>query len=400
MNGRIRPRDPVHDSNAYWSSPTISSFSVTPACLPSGIITIHAPPDCLSVDSPTAYRKLTCKLYNVMEIHRLAGEVIIDHCWSTPSMQLLDKMEFKTRKSFLLLTILTRHSIGSYYQSSNIHGEARLNSGVVTCVHIYRYDNQDTSSECITSEEITFKHADSTFILFRTIPLSYVASCIAVEKNLIVIATSLGVLVYNVIDLMIGDRGGSPKKPSILWLNPPIQKLMYTCVIHCILMSGSFLVAASGNRVGIWRTNSTEICFSHAAVWESQINECQGQITSIDMIREEGFWHFLAVSCWDGSAYIFRFNTACKNLDEDWERVLSSNGESAVWESPTESGDQVLFPTFVSLLSIKKSYLTRTFMVVSTPGSSIIRCFDIDLRRQRSSFGHDNKTRDKGKCLQ
>lgn len=197
----------------------------------------------------------------------------------------------------------------------------------------------------------------------------------------------------------------------------PIELLPSFC-IHAMNLSYPYLSVASGDRIGVW--NIRHINSIQNATWAITLpptKSAHRRVTSLYMTQCK---KFVAVSCWDGSAFVYVANdSACHTkgdgLFTSWSLVGSeqniidpstSRSSSRIkpsWEQPTQSNDG-LFPTFIVLRYSK--FFSNMFtmfdeeggggrrggeeeanhhtcipgsliMAVSTPGSATIRCFDV-----------------------
>ena len=202
---------------------------------------------------------------------------------------------------------------------------------------------------------------------------------------------------------------------------------MKPCIVQAMCISYPYFAAASGDRIGIWRIdyfmdyfynqkrshqqhceqNKTEKKLSPldrkhlVAIWNAKVDNCHSRITCVEMTQYEDAGTIIALSCWDGSAFVFRRvdNDDGKSEEkEEWNRVapkkLHLNSEEEdddnidsefifsrslrSWEDPSVDSD-IMFPTFLALFSVQiDSNVRRRFMAVTCPGRSIAQCYDID----------------------
>mmetsp|Transcript_45246 Transcript_45246/g.94913 ORF Transcript_45246/g.94913 Transcript_45246/m.94913 type:complete len:1058 (-) Transcript_45246:104-3277(-) len=217
----------------------------------------------------------------------------------------------------------------------------------------------------------------------------------------------------------------------------PMIELLPSYCIHALHLSYPYLSIASGDRVGVWNVSADSLFGKDnkknydddakntpsgkeqhrvpEALWATTLpstisNSVHRRVTSIHMTS---CGVAMAVSCWDGSAYVFVASNShpCSTVDSNddtttslssgslissWDRVTGQAGEYTfaskkeashvlqpppIWEQPTNANDG-MFPTFVTL-KLQSSFLqvgrhgNALIMAVSTPGSSKIRCFDV-----------------------
>ena len=155
-----------------------------------------------------------------------------------------------------------------------------------------------------------------------------------------------------------------------------------------------------------------------AAVWSAKVDKCLERITFIDFKQT-----YLAFCCWDGTAFVFypsqennettnqnkypepSYNQALVFQDVSSWTQYSPFGSSFTpeWEVPPLEGEDRQktnnTPIFLSISSFsmfgpnssfydEKDWMSANLMVVSTPGSSIIRCFDLNTGSRCQNIGH------------
>lgn len=233
----------------------------------------------------------------------------------------------------------------------------------------------------------------------------------------------------------------SDNTSTIPQLENAVIKVLKSHVIHTMNLSYSFLAVASCDRVGLWyigdilkennhrssdgNHNSTTSQDERAsrktpsfvALWSTKIPNCPGKITCIQFCHDtedhtvkesdaetvsddtgDCKWQqehrardisIIAVSSWDGSAFLFRRKNHNHN---DWQRVIENKistdeeNKQAIgtrskvvpppWELPQVKTDEGFFPTFLTLM--KNHENNHILMALSTPGSSSIRWYDVN----------------------
>ena len=257
--------------------------------------------------------------------------------------------------------------------------------------------------------------------------------------------------------------------------------LMVSFPIHAVKICSPFMAAASGGQIGVWNINTiifyleneimdneTACDDSHkkngvnrklkdikTAFWSTFVERCQERINCIDFTPT-----YLALSCWDGTAFVFyperelktenyNANYVEKYLERcaidksagpthesifrqtsSWvqynpmksspfNKFISSSIAKAdtnkvtysipEWEiSPLKGTDRQKTentPTFLSISDFFNirlqvyplhyyfddlSWITNHFLAISTPGSSIIRCFDLKTGRRCYDLNNSN----------
>jgi len=203
--------------------------------------------------------------------------------------------------------------------------------------------------------------------------------------------------------------------------------IMISFPIHAIKLCENknyLLAAASGEQIGVWNLN-TIISFLNqtknsslpktlhnkkipaikeeevqVALWSAKVTHCLERITSIEFASTH-----LACCCWDGTAFVFHPTIETQNEGEDtsdtkhkdnqysWIQYnpLESSNTIPHWEVPPLQGDDRQrtshTPIYMAISGFQNislttqnynpSWMTSNYMAVSTPGSSIIRCFDL-----------------------
>jgi hypothetical protein len=297
----------------------------------------------------------------------------------------------------------------------------------------------------------------SLFTTSNRIDVSYFVNGITMDDNILVIGSYAGATIYNIHDVLMlnkeqksgnDDNGGEndhnemnqnhddhgnvsqfeSSSSSLVSIN-----IMKSCVVQAMCISYPYFAAASGGRVGIWRVDYF-LEYLHqqkeqkahedeheanlgetaqfqlqqkylTAIWNDKVNNCQSRITCIEMTEGEDAGNILAMSCWDGSAFVFRRqNIECDTEGEDihkeqWDRIIPKepsvgNGNCGErfgkklrsWENPIVDSD-IVFPTFLTLCLVTLRAKVQRVMVVSCPGSLIARCYDIDLGEWLQDIG-------------
>ncbi len=420
-------------------------------------------------------------LHEIQEIHCIKGSIIIDHCWSIIQYYPNDDNHNNPREDTsnsnytLVLAILTRlggkeefttNNFGNDYtktmQSMHIH-ESKNN--ICTTISIYSRPIQSSSDESSSS-----CHPSSSFSHLYTINLHHFAICLQMDDHILVIGSYVGAIIYDIHEILCKSSSCCTNNNNNDDQNLTSIRIMKPCIVQAISLSYPYFAAASGDRVGVWRIDKFKKYFNYqnklksielnqsssssqlllqenlftlqnylVAVWSTKVDNGSNRITSLDMIQtnyNESSDCFIALSCWDGSAFVYR---RCENKydnshyndyqeeknNERWIRVdpnessidvnKSNNSDDGMctrtdrkreqeisWENSVVDAD-VIFPTFVTLFSsidydvldldnqdndtFKKKSKLKTFMAVSRPNHTMIRCYDLDLRKWVKDVG-------------
>jgi len=335
-------------------------ISCASSTLPEGTLTIHILEhfNC----NIEEYRCQSSKLYNLKEVHRSSkNEAIIDHVWSILGVK-------------MLLTVLSR---------CNGYPEKDEKNICVIATHIRIY------------EQIYEDGGGTRLMLLVTIPLNLFANSLVLHENIMVVGTSLGAWVYNLYELFHDDN------IECIWRKPAKVLLFTSYVAHCLYINPPFFVAASGDRLGVWEIKSLlkekEEGLMPVAVWTTKLNDLHshGRVTSIVMLHDHGdddklvYGKLMAISCWDGSAYVFERQIK-EEQEPSWEKLCPSNmKKNESWEIPTVKGEESAFPTYATIINCTPyvNDFMHYYLLISTPGSSIIRCFDLYHTRPCSKLG-------------
>jgi WD40 repeat protein len=130
-------------------------------------------------------------------------------------------------------------------------------------------------------------------------------------------------------------------------------------------MNSSYFTAVSGDRIGIWSTESLKDALqmdasSIQALWATKLNG-RGKATSIKISES-----ILALSSWDGSAFVYK-----RVSTSEWNRVgTDSSSLDSCWEQSALQSENEYAPTTIVLGS-------DTF-AVSAPNSTEIRIYDMN----------------------
>ncbi len=297
----------------------------------------------------------------------------------------------------------------------------------------------------------------SLFSLSHRIDLPYFVNGIAMDSNILVIGSYTGATIYDIQNVMSKAKTNNNSNYSYNYNynynhndNAQTQtssdsndnnsndeekpltslRIMKSCIVQAMCISYPYFAAASGDRIGVWRVddiiehlhnqsqkeggksddrnrNRTRLhprSTKHkhlTAIWNTKVNIGQSRITCIGMTEGQNAGEILAISCWDGSAFVFQRCRGEADEDDDcdrsssesrqrtwWSRVIpkesSSNeasgddisGNLRSWEDPII--DSYVFPTFLALFSINEGVKAKRLIAVSCPGYKIVRCYDID----------------------
>ena len=344
-----------------------------------------------------------------------------------------------------------------YIYSRPMYDSDNINQNVMNSTY------QDYSIDCgnendgVPKEEIGEGQEKELHLFTHSyqINLSHFVNCITMDDHILVIGSYIGAKIYNIHDILSNstpinttihkrqDTNNTKELDSI--------RIMKPCIVQAMCLSYPYFAAASGDRIGIWRidyfmdyfhhdeqnqhqyqqscndnSNKTEITTSSpsslsknrkhlVAIWNTKVDNCHSRITCVEMIQCQDAGNILALSCWDGSAFVFRHSIKNKmknskeNEKEEWKRVIPSqkqqNGNhnnnkdgnidnrdhfvftppvQLSWEDPSSIDSDIMFPTFLTLFPLpeRNSNLKKRkfIMAVTCPGRSIIQCYDIDKR--------------------
>ena len=390
MNGRLRK----------LPSPNDTMISIVPLLLPSGIITTHQVKD-LDRDSRISLRITHCSLFNLKEMHRRRGELIIDHCWSLMPSYHSKVPEKASNENFqsvgTVLAVLTRGKGAIDTRSSNVH------------IYFRSHSNREEN-------ELEKAIVDNCYPFIKTLSFSCICNGISMDRELLAVSSLTGIRLYNLFNIVSSMGHEAPQ------FQQPIELLRGNNV-HAMNLKYPYLTAASGNRIGIWRIENLEAIenkqndLSLTLIWTYSIQSIKNRITSIQCLVEDSGL-ILAVACWDGSTFVFagRSENAGDN-EYSWVQVGPLGKSKSLekheapdsldlppWEIPVTNGENV-FPTFLGLCTSKEYSQIRTFMVVSNGQHSAVRCFDLDACVQidafelgSESFGNHDDSCLKGSC--
>jgi hypothetical protein len=298
------------------------------------------------------------------------------------------------------------------------------------------------------------------------IDVSYFVNNITMDDNILVIGSFIGATIYDIHDCLkcnidndIGiENEDNNDDNNNVETEPFSIRIMKSCIVQAMTLSYPYFAVASGDRVGIWQidhivnyiqeqkekqkhqeiqndTIKDKLGHEHkyknnkdvqskplVAIWNTKVNNCHSRITCIEMTRrsgpittnatvdagvDNGMGDLLALSCWDGSAFVFQRNNNNNAGEELWTRIIPKkndiNNDCAQghthtqlksWEDPSVDSSDIVFPTFVTLCSIQQDAhmdtnhkVVRRIMTVSCPGTSIVRCYDIDSREWYKDIG-------------
>jgi hypothetical protein len=239
----------------------------------------------------------------------------------------------------------------------NERDKVQFQNNHVSTVHLHW--NQDNESESHIDS------IDSKFTFELAILLPFLATTILVSDGLLVIGTSMGAIIYDVPDLIRYHSRRDALKVEVPFDQVKNLRFMKSYSIDTMDMNSSYFTAVSGDRLGIWSTESLKKALqieapSCQALWATKLHG-RGRATSIKISDKT-----VALSSWDGSAFVYK----CVSTSE-WNRVVNdSSSLDCCWEQSALQSEHKYAPTMVVLGS-------DTF-AVSTPNSTKIRIYDIN----------------------
>lgn len=365
MNGRIKN---IQDG----------FISIAPSTLPNGILTMHKTPKSLkdeeTSDSSTEINYMQCHTLSsleMMEIDRTFGHVIIDHCWTIHTND--DNNNNEDEALLILAKLVQKRSQPITLSHMN---ESHKSANVSTLFIQWRYCADGIGSCKRDTIDDNFRHCIS-------INIPYYANSVIMNDDLIVIGTSTGSLIYRISDIIQASSKGDKFKYQHDYF--PSVKLLIGFSVHAMDLDKDYLVAVSGDRIGIWLTKCIlEKFCDHGIIciaeWDTKI--CSKRITSVKLFNVEKHI-YLALASWDGAAVIFRkqqIDTVWSRLKNDDSKVLdegTSHDEKQVWEKSMI--DNINYrPCLLDMFV----YETNTFLVVSDPKGCSLSSFCIESKSE------------------
>mmetsp|Transcript_16366 Transcript_16366/g.30992 ORF Transcript_16366/g.30992 Transcript_16366/m.30992 type:complete len:442 (+) Transcript_16366:143-1468(+) len=392
MNGRLRTL-PITDND------TSSYISVTPFTLPQGLMTTHkVTPSLLSASCDdhdddkglnTQYQIMSLSSLGISETYRFMGKSIVDHCWTTT---MLDAgRNSTTGRKVLVLAVLVRNrggeGGGGIIEDLKSNDTSQVSLDVSSVIIQWRPCCDGGTSMGQTRRDTI----DEQFPHKTIIPLPFLACSIVMNEHLLGIGTTVGVLFHALEHVVIIPQSCSTGNSSLLTLryeDLATIKVMKTFVVHAMDISALHFVGVSGVRIGVWNVahilkslkDGDESC---RATWNTTL-DCKQRVTSVRICNVIGS-RCIALCCWDGSAIVLR---QVENSMQ-WMRVVNASNEDgmAPWEHSVE-GCNDLSPCFLETLGFREN----SFLVITTPSSSLLRVFDIDSGCEKSFGARDGKS--------
>ena len=370
FNGQIRPLPSIRSDCGR------SYVSIVPSQLPHGLITIY---------------EVTNEKRTLLEVHRYAGEVIIDHCWTT--------FQSSTEEKLLVLATLTRVRGGATEASSLNDTEIveDCDSDHMSTLYVQWRKCSDGIGETRRNS------IDNSFSCQIKMISPLNSTCIAINTKLIVIGSSMGSLFLQIHDIIATNcedpqsHHGNGKRMAIQFETLRSQRILNSFVIHAMDLSTSYFIAVSGEQLGVW--NVTEIlkyfvdddCIRRpcAAEWSIKL-VAQPRVTCVRLstTSSEAVGKYIGLSSWDGSAVIFVLSA---DNDEHskavWNRIqvpLEPNSNelshqikfgNPPWEK-TFGKNQMLSPTFIEICECN-NIEQGVFLLVSNTHPNCLRLYDV-----------------------
>lgn len=337
MNGRLRIEA---QSYSFDDENNISKVSLAPSSFPQLISSV--PLTCkesMIMESPHYLKKL-----NMVDIKRWKNRVVVDHCWCVS--------ESSHDLKIPLLAVLSRLRI-----MENEHDEIQFRNNHVSTVHLHWNQDHDRESR--------IDSIDSKFTHELSILLPFIASNILVSNGLLIIGTSMGVIIYDLSVLLCYHTTTNDLKAEVPFDQLKNFRFLKSYSIDAMDMNSSYFTAVSGDRIGIWSTESLKDALqmdasSIQALWATKLNG-RGKATSIKISES-----ILALSSWDGSAFVYK-----RVSTSEWNRVgTDSSSLDSCWEQSALQSENEYAPTTIVLGS-------DTF-AVSAPNSTEIRIYDMN----------------------
>lgn len=339
MNGRLR-----NETN-YWSNEDKNGntrVSLTPSSFPQLIASV-----------PITYKESTdmksllhVEKMNMVNIKRWKNRVIVDHCWYIS--------ESPHDWKIPLLGVLSRLRI-----MENEHDEIQFRNNHVSTVHL-QWNQDDDRERSIDS-------IDSAFTCEIEIKLPFLATNILLSSGLLVIGTSMGAIVYDLLDLTRFHSTRNDEKVEVWFDQLKNFRFLKSYSIDTMDMNSIYFTAVSGDRLGVWKVESLKTAFMNEAssceeaLWATKVH-VRGRATSVKISDS-----IIVLSSWDGSASVYK-----RVSTSEWSRIGNNNSSGTAdccWERPSLQSEHEYAPTIVVLCC-------DTF-VVSTPNSTHIRIYDI-----------------------
>ena len=329
-------------------------FSVSSSTLPPGTLLVQEQRTQESVEgnhTPHYYATASSLSYNLHRVILLKNAPILDHGWALVSSSQSGE---STLPLNLYLATLTRH-------------HSPLVPTLESHVDIY----------CLNTllQDSALDQQSPAYLTISSVRVPSFSTSLCIDSNFLAISTSSGLLVYNIDDFTNPKLDGT--------INPVVTLLPYHTV-HACTLSYPYIAAASNDRVGVWDLStllSQEIPRASPYIppcsWSTSVRECDSRFTSILFVGENH--EYLAMSCWDGSAYIYHGSV----LGCDWRQVFHL-------PSPETLVESITYPTFMGCLCKSTSLderLDQNCLILSSPGSLILRVLDLNMWKETSYLG-------------
>ncbi len=361
LNGRLRSLPGLDEG-------TKSYVSATPCTLPHGLITTH---EVSFSEEPS-----------LVEVNRLKGEIIIDHCWT--KVQCSQHVE----SDIIILMVLTR-----------LRGE-----NIPSLASTLRIRWRLEPNLAIGSKRDSI---DEAFPYRKDITLPLNCSSLVANKNLLAIASSSGVIVFQLQDLIVdsdeSQENGSENHDRISHDAIPSFRMLNTFVIHAMGISDNYFVAVSGERLGVWSVSKIIDAFEHkscAAEWSTNLEGRSGRVTCIRISNSINANNvILAICSWDGSAIIFQ-----GGADTIWNRITgpiqydehaAAEIENPIWEQSPLGSSQDHSPVFAEIIELSNFNFLGTVLILASAKSAFLRLFLVESGREKVitlSGNDDSKT--------
>lgn len=388
INGRLRTL-PIIDNDASKCEQSDAYISVTPYTLPQGLMTMHqVTPSPISSSHNdddnrcTDQRQLmSLSSLGILETYRFMGKSIIDHCWTTAKLD--PGRNAYGGKVLLILAVLVRNRGGMTVSSESSDDSQVVSLDVSSIIVQWRPCDRKMMGQ--TRRDTI----DEQFPHRTIIHLPFLACGIAMNEHLLVIGTMAGAI-FHKIEHIVAPQSTS-NSFVIRYDDLERIKVMKTFVVHAMDISALHFVGVSGAHIGVWNVMDVLKSFEYnkescPAAWSTSL-DCKQRVTCVrfcDLIESR----LIALACWDGSAILLRQ----KEGNKDWLRVVNTLNEDdmAPWEYSVE-GSNDLSQCFLEILGFRGN----TFLVITTPSSSLLRIFDIESGDKQSfgtNDGNDSKS--------
>lgn len=365
LNGRLRIQEKCG----------CAMLSLVPSAFPQLICSVPFAENELNINSRNNINISTCDITveksNIQGVKRWKDRVIVDHSWSTYEATVSEKIP--------MLAVLSRSRI-----MQNECNQVLIKDSTTSIINLHWNEeiNEKTDNDSI----------DSQFQYELAISLPFLGCNIIISSGLLIVGTSMGAYAYFVSDLMNYHATLGVPKSDVSFDQVRNVPIMKTFSIDAMDMNVTHFAAISGDRLGIWKVDDLKNMFSadytpkFEALWTTKL--CgRERITSVKISDQ-----IIALSSWDGSAYIYRRETS-----SEWTRVSHDcENVSICWEEPDLKCEHEYAPTIVSILSRddnEKNSNCDTSFALSSPNSTDIRIFDISqkqlVRRIKTQSGKE-----------